>query len=404
MRDLRRSVPALLLGLAFLGAAPPSAVAVTVETDLPPGWAVGSYNCETDQRGEGLFTTEPGPGTPPLGDGSLELRAGADEQVSLGHSGGPGSLSGLQDWSMYLRPEGPQQVRAVIETNAGRHFLLAIAPTLANEWVPVDARGLWYDVYDWDGRKLMSGTIDDYLRNYSDGPFSLGIVTACAVAPTVLNVDDYRLTQSGVTTEYDFEPGPRPTSTSISTSAAVITAGQTATVRAHVALNDGTPLVRVPVELYAKPADSAAFRLVGTAYTDSKGNARLATRPVKNTAYQWRFSAGEDLPSRSEPKTVRVRVRVTLGLADSTLSAGQNLVAQGRVTPVKAGHPVSLWRLTRTQPVKLATGIIRADGTYRIAKRVTTTGSWRVYTQVPAIDHNLGGASAPRQVTIRQSR
>src|SRR5258707_11989515 len=78
---LLAAVAALLLGLPGLGQA---AGTVVNRSGLPAGLTPIVFACSVGNSGDGSVTHVAGPGTPPLGSGSLKLDAGPDTFTSLG--------------------------------------------------------------------------------------------------------------------------------------------------------------------------------------------------------------------------------------------------------------------------------------------------------------------------------
>jgi len=96
-----------------------------------------------------------------------------------------------------------------------------------------------------------------------------------------------------------------------------------------------------------------------------------------------------------------VKAKVTLTLADSTLSPGQTLVATGRITPAKVDSVATLWRKTSSGPVRLRSiTLTESDGTFRITKVLNSRGTYKVYVTVPAAKGNLAGTSPIRTATV----
>jgi len=164
----------------------------------------------------------------------------------------------------------------------------------------------------------------------------------------------------------------------------------------------GQPLAGAPVKLLVKPWGAESYSVLKNLTTDSEGRSHTTVGPLRNTSYRWHFPGdGENLAASSPAKSVGVRARVTIALADATLRPGQTLVVTGKVTPAKPGFVATLWRKTVTGKVKLAsTTMVRADGTYRIAKALQTKGTYVLFVTVPAAKGNLAGTSPTRTATV----
>lgn len=161
-----------------------------------------------------------------------------------------------------------------------------------------------------------------------------------------------------------------------------------------------TPVGDVDVELWAKPY-SADWRKIGQATTSSSGGrARLTVAPSRRTEYRWSFAGNESYAADvSNIVVIKVHVRVTMHLEDSTIRAGQRVAAVGRVYPPKPGVLASLWLYGPGTRLKLASALIKSDGSYRITKALSH-GSKSLYVTVPAASGNLGGKSPSRSVYV----
>lgn len=393
MRHLRLLVLASILALPLSLVAPAPALAAEVVTTLPGDWEASLTTCVGD-NGAGTVSTELGPDTPPLGTGSLELLAPGSEQTYVGHDVGP--LSNLQSWDLGLRRESGIVPLVAIVLLENQHQLVAQPSLDADSWTMVDAYALDYEIYSFAGDDLGPTTIPEYLStNPDDSALLVVVASACfGGAGGALNVDDYGWTSNGTFTSYDFEAGLETTA-AISASRSTITAGGSTTLGTRL-MQDGSAVPGADVDLFAKPAGSDSFSKVDTVTTGDDGRASLKVKPMKNTAYQWRYSVS----AQSATKTVKVRAKVTLALADSSLRTGQKLVATGKVTPAKGGFKATLWRLTGSGKDKLATTLIAADGDYKLTKSVTKAGTWKVFVTVPAADGNEAGTSPVRKASV----
>jgi hypothetical protein len=236
------------------------------------------------------------------------------------------------------------------------------------------------------------GTTSGYLAAGACNPFSTATVY----------VDNFRVSKgSGDTQVFDFEPR-LSTTASISASRSVITTGGSTTLA--TTLRHGTKVLPGrSMYLLARPSGSAGYTQVGAAVTtNSNGVARKSVSPARNTTYVWYFKGDKNYrPVQSTGKFIGVKAKVTLTLADSTLSPGQTLVAAGRITPAKVDSVATLWRMTSSGPVRLRSiTLTETDGTFRITKVLNSRGTYKVYVTVPAATGNLAGTSPIRTATV----
>ncbi len=400
MRLLRPAALALALVVPVL--APSPALAATVVTELPPGWITFAGACFGGDGGGGV-TFEEGPGTPPLGSGSLEISTVApEEQTIVGHD--VNALAAVSSWQTGLRTE--PGVQSIIAAQNPEHSLQASPVVAPGTWSTVDAFSLEFVVFDLSSSdQVMTGTLQEYKAAFpvaaaQPATLFLGNVS-CFGDPGSVNIDAYSWTESGSFTEYDFEPASAPTTSTISSSAKTVTAGKDVTLRTTLK-GAGKVLKGVPVELFGREAGEPDFTSVGVAMTNTDGVAKVIHSPQRNTTYQWRFAGGGGgAATESATRVVQVRSHVTLALADSSLRKGQKLVGTGKVTPAKVGEDATLWRVTKKGRTRLDRGAIGADGRYEVAAKVKQAGTWKVVVTVPAAGGNEAGTSPARKATVK---
>lgn len=164
----------------------------------------------------------------------------------------------------------------------------------------------------------------------------------------------------------------------------------------------GNPVQYEPVQLWARPYN-ATWRQVKTSTTGPTGNINsVLDAPRRNTTYQWRFAGTEEYgPSTSNLVSVRVATKVSIRLSDSSVRPGQRIVVSGGTAPAKPGFTATVWRRLPGRSVKLASGTVRSDGTYRVPITVRgDTRFWNVYVTVPAGAGNVRGTSTDRSISI----
>jgi hypothetical protein len=191
---------------------------------------------------------------------------------------------------------------------------------------------------------------------------------------------------------------PNPNLT-IKASAAAVTFGRTVTLSGTTkGIAAGTT-----IEAQQNPYPYAGFKPTGkTAVVDPAGNWSIAgVAPGSHT--QYKVVAKTSPPSESAAAFVRVRLRVSFRVSDSTPAKGQRVRFFGTVAPAHDGKPVLIQRRA-------------ADGSYRTVARTTTldngndtskysrrvrisrTGTYRVVVQSVDQDHDNGTS---RRRTLR---
>ena len=370
-----------------------------------PAVFVASTVCgDPGQVVSGGFTYDrvTGPGAAPRGAGSLRLvRQDAGLISGLASIGGRdlNDLAATFEGS-FRSSFGGTAVAFVAQLSSGWHGG-ATVPLTANTWTSVDFTQL---PFTWtNGIDTESNTIAGFIAVHGAGTAGSVVGAAdCENSTTgTVFVDDLRIGAGTDTQIFDFEP-LLPTAVTATASKSTITIGGSVKLSTTLT-SDGTPLASRPVELFHKPFGQSSYTTLGTVDTNASGIASLTLFPKKNTSYQWRYGGDtqEYDASQSPIRSVGVRARVTIALADATLKPGQTLVVTGKVTPAKTGFVATLWRKTATGKVKLAsTTMVRADGSYRIAKTLTAKGTYKLFVTVPAAQGNLAGSSPIRTATV----
>jgi hypothetical protein len=432
---MRTSIARLIAALVaaalpiVLMPAPAQAATITIvsrsgRTAGSPAVQMTSFDCSFPFTSVALSTytldRAVGPGTAPLGTGSLrinQLHTGLVSGVAFENR----SLTRLASTSGRLRgwfrSDLPAKVRGVLRVTLADESTWigeAVVRTLAADtWQLADGLAppyLWVEQGAGNGvesRTLASfrgahgpGTVDGYLGAFvrSSDPDPLACNPFYA---TTVYVDNFRVSKGTDTQVFNFEP-LLVTSASISVTRKTITNGGSTTfattLRSGSKVLPGRSMV-----LLSKPYGAQAYSQVGTAVTtNSSGVARKTVSPARNTTYKWHFDGDKNYRlAESYLEYIGVRARVSLTLADSTLHPGQTLVATGWITPAKVDSVATLWRKTSSGRVKLGSiTLTEPDGTYRITKVLSSGGTYKVYVTVPAAKGNLGGTSPIRTATV----
>lgn len=276
----------------------------------------------------------------------------------------------------------------------------------ARGWRFVEVSGLSYtwSTYDLNTGVTTPGGGDHTVPAFLDlqggdaeGVFTIGF--GCDGEP--FSMDAWQIGSPGDVTTVDLERDT--TTTTISAECTICTAGQDVRVAGTLRGSDGHRYEGAPLVLEAKRYGSATFRVIATRHTspDGGGDAHFTVNPYRRTVYRWRYLTNDIADgSVSAPLTIMVRTRVWARLSSSKVRVGHRLVVTGRTTPAKPGNRVTLWRTSRSGPVRLVDRTVRDDGSYRLAVRPRKRGSWTVYVTVAPGSGNLAGRSPSHDVKI----
>lgn len=202
-------------------------------------------------------------------------------------------------------------------------------------------------------------------------------------------------------------PGAPTPALTIAASNRTVTYGRPTTISGVLS---GTGNAGVVVTLEQRPAPTTgAFKSTGlTATTDANGKYSIVVSPPVITTY--RVTSGSRKDTTTSPElTVRVRVKVTLRLSDSTPSAGQRVLFTGSVLPGHDGKLVRIqrrtaaggWRTVTTTTLVAATPVgstTRSKFAKRV--RVNSTGTYRARV-APADGDHIAGSSGAKTATVQ---
>jgi hypothetical protein len=186
------------------------------------------------------------------------------------------------------------------------------------------------------------------------------------------------------------KPGKQNTNLTIKTSATAVTFGRTVTLSGTTKnIAAGTT-----VELQANPYPYAGFKPTGkTTVVDPAGNWALAgVGPGLHT--QYKMVAKTSPATESGTMFVRVRLRVSFKVGDSTPKKGSMVRFSGTVAPEHDGKPVLIQKKTATgyRTVARPTALDNGTATSKYSKklRIRANGTYRVVAESVDQDHDNG--------------
>lgn len=191
---------------------------------------------------------------------------------------------------------------------------------------------------------------------------------------------------------------PPNNSLTIKSSAPAVTFGRTVTISGTTKnIPAGTT-----VELQQNPYPYAGFKPTGqSAVVDPLGNYAIAgVKPLVHTQYM--VVAKTSPPTQSSTAFVRVRLRVSFHVSDSTPRRGARVRFYGTVAPAHDGKPVLIQKHTRSGWKTVARTTLRDNGTatskYSKKLRIRSRGTYRVIAESLDQDHDNGTS---RRRTLR---
>lgn len=189
-------------------------------------------------------------------------------------------------------------------------------------------------------------------------------------------------------------PKPNPNLT-IKSSANAVTFGRTITLSGNTRnVASGTT-----IEVQQNPYPYTGFKPAGKSGTvDPSGNYSIpGVTPQVHT--QYRVVAKTSPPIQSTSVFVRVRLRVSFRVSDSTPRKGSMVRFFGTVAPPHPGKPVLVQKRTASGYRTVARTTLSSTSTYSKRLRIRTSGTYRVIAESvdPAIDN---GTSRSRTLRV----
>jgi hypothetical protein len=253
---------------------------------------------------------------------------------------------------------------------------------------------------DW--RTIARGTLDAG-SNYSishrfamPGPRDLRVVFRGDLRNTRAESDTV-----GVTIDQTQNP-----EFTISTSAPIIDAGQSATI-SGVLYKPGpstttpgtTPDPNVTVTLYGH-GQKEKYHAIASTTTDANGGYSFTQTPTENTVYLVRTTS--EKPGRHTAQLFEgVRDVVTIAASSTTSTVGGRVTFTGGVTPDKTGHLIYLQRRGPDGDWhNVKQGVVRGLSMYQFTWTFGASGVKHFRVMIPGGPENLQGHSAPVDITV----
>jgi hypothetical protein len=375
-----------------------------------------------------------GPGTPPLGQGSLRLGTGSNGNTGVALF----DQSYLNyyfnsDFSVVIPFPITYQPAALFlsfgyhETTTDLPLVVTITlwhgagPVSFTEALPTGADWQTFDIttaplLQVDGDGVTTHTLKDWAQP-GDSLFAVFVgvdfdSTLSDPNPNKFAYLDnltygFGVTQGGTSihpvTTFNFETNSTAPSQTVTSSKSAIDAGQSVALGDTVK-NGATAVSGAHVDLWAKPSGASAYHKVGSATTDATGHATSNQKPTVGTSYRWRYMGTNDNPEipgvDSAVKAVGVRTTVTAKAADTTLTTSQGLKISGATTPAKGGATLTVYRIVGGNARRFGTVKADAKGRYTYLHGPLAKGDYSFAIGVPALSGNLAGRSASVAVKV----
>ncbi|HZX02650.1 S8 family serine peptidase [Kribbella sp.] len=177
--------------------------------------------------------------------------------------------------------------------------------------------------------------------------------------------------------------------TTISTTASSLNYGGTITLRGSTIRIDNKAYAGLPVNLYVRPKNSSAFKLLAALRTTSTGTVSYAYKPAVSSVFMMTFPGNGDLMgTRSADVTVQVAPTISATLAPASIRLGQAAKFSGYVAPAHYGKPVYLQQYVSRAWKSIASVKLTTSGAYAFGVKPAARGQavYRVWFPADA-DH-----------------
>jgi hypothetical protein len=370
-----------------------------------------------------------GPGTPPLGTGSLQLSTGSNGDTGV-------ALFDQSYLNYYFDTDFDPVIPFPVVYNPAALFLkfgyhdtatdlpVKVMITLWRGASPINFEkalptGAAWQTFDIATDELLEvggdGTTTKTLADWAqpgDSLFSVFVgadYNATNDNPNKsFNVDDLTygfgvslgLPSPHPPARFDFENGGGPTLTP--SPATTIKAGKSTKLTVNV--NDGADVSGAHMQLLAKPYGASGFTKIATADTDADGNAKATVAPLHNTLYRWRYMGTDTAPENpgvdAANRLIGVKEAVSVEMNDPDLTTSQKVKLHGVTLPVKANTKLTVFRIKSGQQHKFGEVTTGKNGTYAFTHDAVSKGTYRLRVAYPAGTGNLAGVSRTVTETV----
>ncbi|GAB2649859.1 S8 family serine peptidase [Kribbella swartbergensis] len=189
--------------------------------------------------------------------------------------------------------------------------------------------------------------------------------------------------------------------TAISTTSALISYGGTITLRGTTARIDNKAYAGLPVNLYVRPKNSSAFKLLAALKTTSTGAVSYAYKPAVSSVFMMTFPGNGDLMgTRSPDLTVQVAPTISSALSPATIRLGQVTKFSGYVAPAHYGTPVYLQQYSNKVWKSIASVKLSSSGAYAFGIKPAIRGQIAYRVWFPADADHAQAFSPYRVLTV----
>ncbi|HWD78309.1 MAG TPA: Ig-like domain-containing protein, partial [Kribbella sp.] len=177
--------------------------------------------------------------------------------------------------------------------------------------------------------------------------------------------------------------------TTIAATAAQVNYGGTITLRGSTLRIDNKAIAGLPVNLYVRPKNSSAFKLLAALKTSSTGTVSYGYKPLVSSVFMMTFPGNTDLMgTRSVDLNVAVAPTISAALTPASLRLGQAAKFSGYVAPAHYGKPVYLQQYVSRTWKSIATVKLTTTGAYAFGIKPAARGQFVYRVWFPAdADH-----------------
>ncbi|GAC1379590.1 MAG: hypothetical protein NVSMB48_03540 [Marmoricola sp.] len=377
---------------------------------LPSGWDGASINCSAMTEGSPTVSHVTGPGTPPLGSGSLKIsESNSSTILELPFLTSP-ALSSLTAFDAGVYEPATGGLTPTIDigvTQGSTHYLLVAPGSGTGAWQTIDTTTATMGWVNADTDTAVgSGTLAQFETAYPGALLgALLVVPGASCRTGSFSLDAFHYNVNGTESTTDFE-APYADSFVNHTSSRSVLTGTPVTLSATLSSTAQPFSTGQTVQLWAKSATSSTYKLLKTLTTDpTTGAVSYRVGPSSSTSYQWRYpasNAGNNYaPVNSSVTTIVTRQRVAITSKPTTTSYRGYATIKGRLTPAKSGVVVRLVREVSGRRIVVASARSTTGGYFTLKAPMLARGTYTYVVTASAYTGEAAGQSASFRITTR---
>jgi type VII secretion-associated serine protease mycosin len=187
----------------------------------------------------------------------------------------------------------------------------------------------------------------------------------------------------------------------IATTSTLINYGGAITIKGSLLRIDNKAYAGLPFNLYVRPKNVSAFKLLAALKTSSYGTVSYAYKPPVSSVFMLVFPGNADLMGTATAKiTVEVKPTISATLSPTSIRLGSTTKFYGYVAPAHYGKPVYLQQYSNKVWKSIASVKLSSSGYYAFGIKPAVRGQIAYRVWFPADADHAQALSAYRVLTV----